>query len=469
MNQASIPLTNPTLPASRSSAVVTSTTAAFVNEGVAAGETYAIGAEGHVLVGGKTFETGSPTTATLPGGNVVVVGPTGAVSIQEPAHRAEDPTKQSISISPQDYVIGAFVPTILAVLFSIPWHLLASAIKEIEPFYQLHSADGALAENSITLEYRASINIVATFTAIRKKHYLVWWSGLVSLIILVLAPLASETVFIGFIGDGKCTATSGRQACIPELSVYPVAARVVQGILAFVAVMTFALAIAILQRKSGVYANPLSIAGIATVFQDQRLIEDFRRLNADASSSKDIRLALQGNRYGIGTYSEGVDNDSYGITIIHGNAEPVESLRTSSLGGKNYALVAVNATEDHTSPCKRRPSSSPWLHPATIIAFALFISGLEALIIYYNRVGADTGFERFMDSEAFGVSFLFTAIGVIVKMYWNLIDDGKSTSFTFRHWGQKSWQTLRSFRAVCHEICSRAPSLNLGWVPSKLT
>lgn len=249
-----------------------------------------------------------------------------------------------------------------------------------------------------------------------------------SLVILILAPLASETVFIGFVGEGRCTATSGRQACLPELSVYPVAARVVQGILAFVAVITFALAIAIMQRKSGVYANPLSIVGIATLFQDQRLIEDFRRLNAYAPSSKALHLALHGNRYRIGTYSEVVSNNSYGMVLLHGNASPVESHRTSSLGGKKYASVAVDAVEDHTTPKRRKPNSSHWLHPATVVAFALFVVGLEALVIYYNRVGTDTGFERFMDSDAFGVSFLFTAIGVILKMYWTLIDDGESTS-----------------------------------------
>ena len=379
-----------------------------------------------MVIDGTTFNTASPTTTTLADGQEVVVGPTGAVSIQDLA--PIDPTKHTISVTPRDYVIGAFLPTILAVLFSIPWHLLASAVKEIEPFYQLHNADGVSAEDSLTLDYRASINIVATFTAIRKRHYLVWWSGLLSLIILVIPPLASETVFIGFIGEGRCTATSGRQACIPELSVYPVAARVVQGILAFVAVLTFALAIAILQRKSGVYANPLSIAGHATLFQDQRLIEDFRRLNP-FGSLKEIRNSLRGNRYRLGTYSEVDGSISYGMTLIHGNAMPVEEdYCTSSLRGKKYASVAVHPVEEYSTSVHKKPSSSPWLHPATVIAFALFVLGLEALIIYYNRVGGDTGFERFMDSEAFGVSFLFTAVGVIIKMYWNLLDDGKSTS-----------------------------------------
>ena len=52
-----------------------------------------------------------------------------------------------------------------------------------------------------------------------------------------------------------------------------------------------------------------------------------------------------------------------------------------------------------------------------------------ALIIYYNRLGSQTGFERFMDSNSFGTSFLFTAVGVIIKLYWTLLDDGRLLVF----------------------------------------
>lgn len=374
-----------------------------------------------MIIAGTTFTTGNPTTATLGDGNVVVVGPTGAVSIQEAQEQetSNDPT----SVTPRDYILGMWIPTIIAVLFSIPWHLLASAIKEIEPFYQLHSVNGVSAKDSLALDYGTSITIVATLNAIKKRHYLVWWSGLISLLILVIAPLASETVFIGF--SGTCTATSGRSECFPKLSIYPVAARVVQGILSFIAIITFALAIAIMQRKSGVYANPLSIAGLATLFQDQRVVEDFRRLNAYSPNSRDIRNALRGNRYRVGPYNQ-ADGTSYGLTIVHSNAAQVdEDRRTSSLDGKKYTSVSVNPVEEVPNLVHKKPNSNLWIHPAVLALFALFILGLEALVIYYNRTGGDSGFERFMDSATFGVSFLFTAIGVVLKMYWTLLDDGK--------------------------------------------
>ena len=56
----------------------------------------------------------------------------------------------------------------------------------------------------------------------------------------------------------------------------------------------------------------------------------------------------------------------------------------------------------------------------------IFICGLMTLIIYYNRVGTQSAFEQFMDSESFGTSFLFTAVGVVINLYWTLLDEGES-------------------------------------------
>lgn len=386
------------------------------------GESYSVGSNGLVVINGTSFNTATPTTATLRGGKVVVVWPTGSVSIQE----AEDrPSSMDISVTPQEYVIGAFVPTIIAVIYSIPWHLLASAIQETEPFYQLQRPEGVTAEDSIALEYRASINVIATFSAITKGHYLVWFSGLISLLVLVLAPIASQTVFIGFIGS--CTVKSGREACSPELSVYPVAARLLQGILAFIAILTLALAAAIKRGKSGLYANPLSIAGLATLFQNNRVVESFRRLNPYCQSSRMIRASLQGHKFRITSFVDKDGSSSYGLVMCYEDPATVQnSSQTAFSGGKKYASVAVDAVDELVPLRRQRTVSDFFIHPAAIVAFALFVAGLEALIIYYNQTGGDTSFERFMDGQSFGVGFLFTALGVILKLYWCLLDDGKT-------------------------------------------
>ena len=130
-----------------------------------------------------------------------------------------------------------------------------AAIKE--PFSQRSRSEGSRAEHSMTLDYVTSINVIAIFNSMRNGHHLVWWSGLVSLKILFMAPLASETIFIST--TGVCTATSGWADCFPTLSIFPPAARALQGILAFVTIMTLALAIALWRRRNCVFAIRLPL------------------------------------------------------------------------------------------------------------------------------------------------------------------------------------------------------------------
>ncbi len=339
------------------------------------------------------------------------------------------------AISPHEYPIGAFIPTVLAVVFTIPWDILASAVKEIEPFYQMQRANGASAACSLTSDYKASISVVATMNAMSRGHFVVWGSGLLSLITLSLSPLASETVFIGF--DGHCTATSGRQACSPHLSVYPLAARVIQGILTFITIITLALAIDMWHKRSGIYADPWSIAGLATLFQNRRLIEMFRQLDPSITKPTALKAALKSHRYQIAPYLE-VDGESgHGIMICQSDTLSEDSdVRTSFQNGKKYAAVHMNIIEDHTVPAHHKPRrtiATILTQSGVIVIFAFLITGPEALAIVYSKTGGDTAFERFMDSDAFGVCFLFTAVGVMVKLYWNLLDDGKPSSILFTH------------------------------------
>ena len=563
--------------------------------GTAMGEKFTMGPSGLVVIDGTTFNTATPTTKTLANGKTVKIGPTGVVSIQDKV----DPSTQSFNkdrlfISRSEYIIGSFLPTIIAVLFTIPWHILASALKEMEPFYQLSSPSGARADKSLALTYRASINVVSTIQAIGNGHYLVWWSGLLSLVALVLAPLSSETIFIAYLGVGECDPLKSRANCIPQVSVYPVAARVVQAVLSFMAVLCFGLIIVLQRKKSGIYTNPLSIASLAALFQDAKVIDDFRRMEGYyPPEAKDLRKSLKGQVYKVGEYTDSLGNAQYGLHSLtpstyatgidngmrgggqeKGIVERSTSVfsRSTFRTGKSskYTSVAVRPIdeEDDRDGMRRSTGTSPQptpapfsptspsapygdLHPAyrhggmghddhygspdpragvyslspppgaqpppvqntayepysgagggnrspppqpvryygndaispqpppyhtrsssadnmaektplapdakgslplgegppdfrraadqkrkrewftlgthsvVVVLFAAMVLGLEFLIVYYNKLPNTKAFERFMTQGSFGVNFLFTSLGVAVKMYWGMIDDGK--------------------------------------------
>ncbi|KAK4206423.1 hypothetical protein QBC37DRAFT_459240, partial [Rhypophila decipiens] len=46
------------------------------------------------------------------------------------------------------------------------------------------------------------------------------------------------------------------------------------------------------------------------------------------------------------------------------------------------------------------------------------ITGLLVVILYYENTILDTPFERFMDSQTFGVRFLFAGLGTGISLFW---------------------------------------------------
>ena len=308
-------------------------------------------------------------------------------------------------------------------MFSIPWHLLASALKEMEPFYQLHQPGDILASKSLPLDYKGSINAIATIHAIGKNHLLVWCSGLISLFAFVVAPLASETVFIGFVGQ-DCTATI-KAVCGPRLSVSKMTARILQSILSIIAIFTVALTIAPARKKSGVSSNPRSISGVAALIHDKQLEEDLRRLNPYVTDKRPLVAALQGQRYKIGFWYEPNEGKCYGLMSCESISE-LEKRHIRKPNKNTKPLIAINPVEEkfyHRS--LRMIFKNLLIHPISIVFYGLLIIGLEVIVIYYNQTVGDTPFERFMDSQGFGITFLFTAVGIVLEKYWNLLDSGE--------------------------------------------
>jgi len=101
--------------------------------------------------------------------------------------------------------------------------------------------------------------------------------------------------------------------------------------------------------------------------------------------------------------------------------------RTLFFHRKKYTSVAVNEVEGSPPPIRRERSTTITAistHSATVTSFTLTLCALVVLIVYYSQVGTNTPFERFMDSESFGTSFLFTAIGVLARRFLTFLDYG---------------------------------------------
>lgn len=295
------------------------------------------------------------------------------------------------------YFVGAYLPTLIAVLFALPWLLINRSIKSLEPFYQLSKTEGALAENSITADFSS---YAAPFQSLFYGRWAVVCSDLLFFLSLIVTPLAPEAVSIHTIGD--CNATS--DGCIGQISVLMPAIRAIQGLLALAILLTLVLILLLRKRKINLFSDPRSVAGLAIIFSNIEVRRDISEMYGLANSDKSSNGALKGARYRL-EYATG----PYGFsTIALMRATGGPSFPTT-YRAERYGYSALNPEQKVELVPTHKLSSS--------LVF-VFLVCLATLIIVYRYTGGDNGFERFMDSQGFGVRFLFTLISVIIGLYW---------------------------------------------------
>ncbi|KAK0103384.1 hypothetical protein ONS95_005410 [Cadophora gregata] len=327
------------------------------------------------------------------------------------------------------YICVAIVPLLLAVIFTIPWRILDSTIRELEPFYQLAGPGGAFAEDSLCLNYGASFLITMPFKSITKGHFIVCWSSLISIAALFLAPLASEAFFVSL--TGTCGANIPSQLCHGAWGVYPSLVRAIQGILAFIAVLLVLLIAFNFKRSSGVYSEPLSIIGLASLLYKSHVLQDFREIDS-LVKNRELKSILSGRRYALSDFTSNDHKRCYGLVNVNTDVETGFTAKaTRSVNRGRYKLVIgsksnveVAAEEANNHSARSKGAKFWWVVTEKLYYIAAFmlLGGLLALISYYHWTSADTAFERFMNSQDFGVRFMMTALGVAVKLFWSGID-----------------------------------------------
>lgn len=294
-------------------------------------------------------------------------------------------------------------------IFSIPWLIIDAKARRLEPFHQLAKNNGAPGSKTICADY--SSQITALFKALLAGHWTPALTSMLTLAALLITPLAPETVSIRM--EGPCSATT--LGCVPSLSIYPVAGRLVQALLCMMALVTIILVIRMHRYSTGVFAEPFSIAGLATLFHNQEIFDDFRQVRGH--SKKQLRKHLAKGRYKLAFYTDHDGSMKYGIVPRHvstvSTVSPITTLKIESTYAQEAVAPAIQKNLQFNRP-----------HLTGAIGFICFLLGLLAVILYYKLRNNGDGFERFMDSQGFGVKFLFTLIGVLIKLYWGSIFKG---------------------------------------------
>ncbi|OAA75486.1 hypothetical protein LEL_07474 [Akanthomyces lecanii RCEF 1005] len=83
-----------------------------------------------------------------------------------------------------------YLPTIVAVLYSLAWNWVDLDVKRMQPWLQLSREKGALGKDSLFLDYPVDFVAFVPFKAAKKRHWAVFYSGtIVVLVFWLLTPM----------------------------------------------------------------------------------------------------------------------------------------------------------------------------------------------------------------------------------------------------------------------------------------
>jgi hypothetical protein len=298
-----------------------------------------------------------------------------------------------------NYFLGKFVPPMLAVMLSIPARVIDYNAQLFQPFYAMNQVDGALGPESMNLHFSGWAGIMEPFNILLGGHpvpfitmLIVWFSAL-------LAPIASEA--IGFKMHGQCK-INAYEGCAPALGVSPLSSRILLAILGLTIILLCALLFFLRKFNTGLYANPWSVAGIASLASN-------RDVRPQKHSEHKIEKEMAEKRYGFGFFENRAGKTEYGIVLYDDAGE--------NLQHENFLSDPNSVDTEAVVTGRRNPFAVLGL--AWRLVFLLFLLGLMVFLLYYHlTIDKSSSFKNFMNSQTFGVRFLFAAFGVIISFCW---------------------------------------------------
>ncbi|KAI6091712.1 hypothetical protein F4821DRAFT_225422 [Hypoxylon rubiginosum] len=314
-----------------------------------------------------------------------------------------------------DYVIGMFLPTFLAIILAIPIRILDLNAKILQPWHELTHTRGAAGRESLCLDTSGWQSVVASFRSLAGGQALVFLTSVLVLASALLIPLSAEAIAFDLRGIGCVKGSGNAQNCAYVLSVFKQAANATLAVLAVMGVAVFMILVILVRWRSGVSTNPWSMCGIASLSMNADVRRLFTSLPAGVDMAKMpkglLQSILQDHWYKLGYFYGPNGTVEYGIML---HDERGDGYAPDQIAGD------VKEPQDHhaapTKPSHHLPFLMLGYAGRSVLLFVL--CGLLALILYYNNTGGDTPFENFMDSESFGVRFLFTGVGVVISFFW---------------------------------------------------
>lgn len=311
-----------------------------------------------------------------------------------------------------DYMLGTFLPTILAAMIAYPFKLININARLMQPFHELataREAQGASAEASMFLRFYDWTGALSLPRSVKLRQPIILISDLLVFGAALLAPIAAETVSV-HVPDG-CDL-----GCYGNLGVTVIPGRVLEVLMASMIALLMALLVLlnVFRWKTGVSHDPWGIAGMASLGLSPGIRDKIRKIPFDSGGSikeNMILKVLTGSKYALEEYwipssPRSVSPRGYGIVVRTSNGD-AEQLVKSGTSGHGKARGSRNEKKKKAQPFALL---TWWGRCILLFIFACVL----IIATYYETTSIDSGFERFMNSRGFGIRFFFTALGVVI-------------------------------------------------------
>lgn len=166
------------------------------------------------------------------------------------------------------FLAWAYLPVSICLVVAGFWEVLDVTVRRLEPFRQLSTPEGGNVWNALCLDYTAVFGLRTPFKALKRRHFAVFLTSAAFVFVSIILPAMSGGLFSLEWGSLSFSAGKAKGPMFVVVSVNPgvaVATQAIHGTLCGVVVILTAI---LLCRRTGLYRDPKSIGGVATLISD---------------------------------------------------------------------------------------------------------------------------------------------------------------------------------------------------------
>ena len=191
------------------------------------------------------------------------------------------------------FALWKYLPTVIAVIFGVLVQLTDAEVKRVEPYYQLaRKPKGALAADSLNIEYLTFFAVLCPLQAFRHRHWAVMVSSIAAILsFAAVPPLQAVFLDLNPSRDERIKDPQGLKFIIVD----QIWTRLLEAVMGLVFILIGLLQYILYKRRTGLVGDPSGIAGVASMAYKSHMLMDFKGL--DRAGTKQIHKQLSKRTY----------------------------------------------------------------------------------------------------------------------------------------------------------------------------